>query len=112
MGAIQAEHGAFVDGEAHRNRTSAQLRSDRHRGAAARSRRPDLLLVEPDVFHAPAVEDAIGGEGHPHDVRLPTGRPAPIEDDRPSNVFGQFSFDLPNQPLPLLGVRFSRLLLD
>jgi hypothetical protein len=44
----------------------------------------ELLLVEPDVFHAPAVEDAVGHDRPPLDMRLPAGRAAVVKNDRPS----------------------------
>src|SRR5438034_5926922 len=65
------------------------------------------LIVEPDVFHAPTVDDAVGRDGQPIDLRLPTGRAAPIEDDRPGPVFGHFPLDFPDQVFALLGVGFG-----
>src|SRR5262245_57720203 len=65
------------------------------------------LSVEPDVFHAPAVEDAVD-----HDVGLPTHRATVVKDDRPGAVFGQLSLNFPHQLLALWGVRLNGLPLD
>src|SRR5215831_9169821 len=67
-------------------------------------------IVEPDLFHAPAIEDAVRRQGHAFDVRLPASGTAPIEDDRPGAVFRQFSFDLPHQVFALPDVGFRGLL--
>jgi hypothetical protein len=53
---------------------------------ASRDGRPAGLSVEPDVFHAPAVEDAVGRDRQPFDIGLPTGCAAPVEDDRPGGA--------------------------
>ena len=53
---------------------------------ASRDGRPAGLSVEPDVFHAPAVEDAVGRDRQPFDIGLPTGCTAPVEDDRPGGA--------------------------
>src|SRR6516164_10274944 len=70
------------------------------------------LFVEPDVFHTPAVEDAIDHARPPLDVGLPTHRAAVVKDDRPGTVFGQLSLNCPHQRLALLGVRLNGLPLD
>src|SRR5262249_30772755 len=74
--------------------------------------RPFMSFVEPDVFHAPAVEDAVDHEGQPLNVRLPTRPAAAVEDDRSSIVLRQLAFDLPNQLLAVLLVCLARLLAD
>src|SRR5262249_55501131 len=66
-------------------------------------------VVEPDVFHAPTVEDTIGRYCQPFDTGLPAGCAAPIEDGWPCAVFRQFPFDLPDQFLACLRVGFGRL---
>src|SRR5262249_18552215 len=53
------------------------------RSAEVRLRCSTRSIVEPDVFHAPAIEDAVGRQGHAFDVRLPASGTAPVEDDRP-----------------------------
>src|SRR5215469_16396033 len=70
------------------------------------------LFVEPDVFHAPAVEDAIDHDRPPLDVGLPTRRSAVVKDDRPGAIFGQLPLNFPDQLLALLGVRLNGLPLD
>src|SRR5579862_6958168 len=77
---------------------------DRHRGSyterpdqcsrdrGALSGRSDKgLLVEPGVFHAPAVEDAVDHDRHALDVWLHAGAAAAVEDDRPGIVLSQRS---------------------
>src|SRR5271168_1664631 len=49
---------------------------------------PHALFVEPDVFHAPAVENAVDHDRHPLDVGLLAGAVAVVEDDRPGVVLG------------------------
>jgi len=46
------------------------------------------LLVEPDVFHAVAVVDAVDHGHEPLDIGLHAGPAARIEDDRPGAVLG------------------------
>jgi hypothetical protein len=59
------------------------------------------LFVEPDVLHAPAVEDAVDHHRQPLHPRLPTRRAAAVIDDRPGAVLRQLPFDLPYEPLPI-----------
>ena len=59
------------------------------------------LLVEPDVFHAPAVVDAVDHDREPLDIGLLAGRAARIEDDRSCRILRQLPFDLPYQLLAL-----------
>src|SRR6516165_5387424 len=70
------------------------------------------LLVEPDVFHAIAIVDAVHHRHEPRDIGLRTGAAARIEDDRPRPFLGQPPFDIPHQPLALVAVGLGRLLLD
>src|SRR5438552_7660883 len=70
------------------------------------------LFVEPDVLHAPAVEDAVDHDRQPLHMRLPAGRAAVVKDDRPGAVFRQLPLDLPYQLLALLGVGLDRLPID
>src|SRR5689334_24732526 len=69
----------------------------------------ELSPIEPDVFHAPTVEDAVDHQGQPLHIRLPTRPAAAVEDDRSGTVLRQIPFDLPNQLLSLLLVCFARL---
>src|SRR6516164_7147902 len=70
------------------------------------------LFVEPDVLHAPAVEDAVDHDGQPLDVGLPAGSLAGIKDDGPGADLGQLAFDRPQQLLAPSLVGLDRLLLD
>src|SRR5215471_17370994 len=70
------------------------------------------LLVEPGVFHAPTVEDAVDHDRPALDMGLPAGRAAVVEDDRSGAVFGQLPLDLPNQSLALLSVGLDGLPID
>src|SRR6516225_6114335 len=70
------------------------------------------LFVEPDVFHAPAVEMAVHYLGEPLDPRLPAVRTTGIEQDRPGDVRRQPALDLPENGLAPLRVALARLLFD
>src|SRR5215813_389965 len=68
-------------------------------------------LVEPDVFHAPAVKQAVNHQGQPLDVRVQAGCILRVKDDRPRAVLLKLPIDLPHQLAPLLLVGQHRLLL-
>src|SRR5262249_5412583 len=70
------------------------------------------LLVEPDVFHAPAVEMAVHHPGESLDPRLPADPTTGVEQDRPGDVRRQPALDLPENRLAPPRVAFARLLLD
>src|SRR6202047_740973 len=70
------------------------------------------LFVEPNVLHAPAVEDAVDQHRQPLHPRLPARRAAAVIDDRPGAVLRQLPFDLPYELLPILPIGFHRLLVD
>src|SRR5262249_19580736 len=70
------------------------------------------LLVEPDVFHAPAVEPAVGHRNQPFNARLFAARAARIQQYRSRGILGKAALDLPNELSPLLRVRFHRLRID
>ena len=70
------------------------------------------LIVEPQVFEARAVVDAVDHQGQPLDPRLPAGGLTGIEDDRANAVVGQLPFDLPDQLPALLAVGLHRLSVD
>ena len=70
------------------------------------------LALEPDVFHAPAVEGAIGHDGQSLDAWLPAGRLSCVIDDWPRPIHLQFFVDLPHQLFPLLLVGFHRFLVE
>src|SRR6266852_2522151 len=67
------------------------------------------LLVEPDVFHSPSVENAADHHRQPLYPRLPAGRLAVVGDDRPGSVLLQFLVDLPHQLLAFFLVGLHRL---
>src|SRR5262249_48695526 len=56
---------------------------------------PHALFIEPDVFHAPAVENAIHHDGQPLDVGLLASAVAVVEDNWPGVVLGQFALYRP-----------------
>src|SRR5438270_12512656 len=70
------------------------------------------LLVEPYIFEAPAVVDAVDHDRQPLDLGLAAGRAARIEDHRPGNVLDQLPFDLPYQLFALFRIGFHRLPID
>src|ERR1700730_13784219 len=73
---------------------------------------PAALLVEPDVFHAPAVVDAVDHDREVPDLGVPADSPTVKKDQRLSLVLRPPALDSPNEPLALFLVRFDRLLLD
>src|SRR5215472_11255066 len=70
------------------------------------------LLVEPNVFKAPAIKDAVDHHPQSFDSRLPAGGAPQVIDDRPRLILLQSPVDLPHQPLALLLVGLHRLLLE
>ena len=81
------------------------------RGAAAERACPDLaslpfasrvgpesrgLLVEPEVFEAPAVVNAVDHRSEPVDIRLPTARSPRMINDWSGAVLSQDTLDLPD----------------
>ena len=54
------------------------------------------LFVEPDVFHARAIGDAVDHYRQTLHIRLPAGRAAIVKDDRSGAVLRQFPLDLPH----------------
>src|SRR5258708_36561270 len=79
---------------------------------ARRIRRRERLTVQPGVFEAPAVVDAVDHDRQPFDVWLAATRGAVVKDDRPGAVFLQLAVDLPYQLFALLAVGFHRLPLE
>src|SRR5260370_30580742 len=79
---------------------------------AGRIRRREGLTVQPGVFEAPAVVDAVDHDRQPLDVGLAATRGAVVKDDRPGAVFLQLAVDLPYQLLALLAIGFHRLALE
>src|ERR1700732_3716790 len=71
-----------------------------------------VLLIEPDVFHAIAVENAVDHDRQPFDIGLPAGPVAVVKDDRPGAVLGKLALDCPHQLLAPSRGGLDRLLLD
>jgi len=63
------------------------------------------LPVEPDVFHAIAVVDAVDHCRQALHIGLLAGAAARIENNRPGALLGQSPFDLPYQLLALVHIR-------
>src|SRR5216684_4536129 len=82
------------------------------RVVAPRSYLRGLLLVQPDVLEAPAVEHAVDHDFQPLQSRLPACRKTQVIDDRARLILLQPAIDLPDQALALLLVGFHRLLLE
>src|SRR6516225_10044678 len=63
------------------------------------------LLVQPDVFHAKIVDDAVDHHSPALDLRLPAIGEAVEKDNRPRPVLGELFFRFPKQLfcLPLGG---------
>src|SRR5260370_3555324 len=70
------------------------------------------LLVEPDVFHARTIGDAVDHNRQALPVRPPAGRAAVVEENLSGAVLRQLPFDLPHQLLALFLVGLDRLSID
>src|SRR5262249_49422497 len=70
------------------------------------------LSGEPEVFEARAVVYAVDHVGEALHLRLPAGRNAAVEDDRPRVILDQLLLDLPDQPPARARIGLSGLLLD
>src|ERR1700752_2916953 len=53
-------------------------------------------FTEPDVFHAPAVVDAVGHQGQVLDPGLAAGGAGRVVEHRPDTCLGEDAFDLPH----------------
>src|SRR4051812_12452203 len=93
----------------YRPHTPPATRSPAMRG---RTRRPSTLLIEPPVFAAVCVVEAVDHQGHVLDIGLPAGAGAGIEDDRAGDLLGGPAFDRPDHLLALFLVALHRLPLD
>jgi hypothetical protein len=70
------------------------------------------LFVEPDVFHAPAVVDAVDHDGQAPDLGVPAiAAPAEVK-QRLGVVVDEAALDLSDDALAFFLVRLPRLLLD
>ena len=79
-----------------RDRTANFVHPRLHRLGRMRSKARALLLVEPDVFHARAIGDAVDHYRQTLHLRLPAGRAAIVKDDRSGAVLRQFPLALPH----------------
>src|SRR5215469_9814129 len=70
------------------------------------------LFVEPEVFEAEAVVNAVDHHSHPLHLRVAARRLSGVEDNRTGAVLGQPPFDFPYQMLAFVLVGFGRLLID
>ena len=70
------------------------------------------LSVEPNILEAPIVIDAVLVLHVPLHVGVPTGVGGVVRDNRVGNVLSQLSFDLPDQLLSLVPIRFLRLFVE
>src|SRR5262249_48771394 len=64
------------------------------------------LSVQPDVFHAPIVDDAVDHHRPIFHLWLPAIGEAVVKYDRPRPVLRQLAFDLPYQLLALSFIGF------
>src|SRR5260370_4149454 len=70
------------------------------------------LTIEPDVFHAPAVVDAVAHDRQPLDIGLPAVPSRRVVDDRPGAILRQLLLDRPHQGLALVLISLDRLPVD
>src|SRR5260370_35861910 len=71
-----------------------------------------LLFVEPDVFEAPAIVDAVDHDRQTLDPGLPAGAAGRVKDHRADRSFRQYPFELPDDLLALFRIGLHRLLID
>src|SRR5215813_10771905 len=64
------------------------------------------LPVEPQIFVARAVVNAVDHDGQALHLRIPAGRGAVVVDHRAGAVLLQLLVDLPHEPLALFGIGF------
>src|ERR1700730_5246481 len=83
----------------------------RARGSCSGSWAGSILLVAPDVFHAPAVVDAVGHQRQVFDPGPPAGGAGRIEKHRAHARLREDTLDLPHQLLALFRVDLNRLLI-
>src|ERR1700732_568131 len=81
-------------------------------GSGEHSEVKTTLLVEPDVFHARTIGDAVDHDRQALHVGPPAGRAAVVEENWSSAVLRQLPFDLPDQLFALFLVGLDRLSID
>src|SRR5258708_27774839 len=67
-----------------------------------------LLFVEPDVFEAPAIVDAVDHDRQTLDPGLPARAAGGVKDHRSDRRFHQYLFELPNDLLALFRLGLPR----
>src|ERR1700720_3828394 len=70
------------------------------------------LFIQPDVFEAPAIVDAVDHYRQALDPGLPAGAAGRVKDDWANRSFRQYPFELPDNPLALFRIGLHRLLID
>src|SRR5215472_10189582 len=73
---------------------------------------PKELLVEPDVFDAPAVVDAIDHRRQTFHLGVPAGRAPRMKNDRPRSLLLQCRIDIPDELPAPLRVGLARLSME
>src|SRR5262249_46424453 len=89
------------------NREVFKRTGSRHRGWHLVGAAP--LWVEPYVFEAEVIDDAVGHHRPALHPRLPAISKAVVEDDRSGAVLGELSLDFPDEFFALVGVALGRL---
>src|SRR5215472_5444695 len=82
----------------------SRLESPRHRRGCW------CLSLQPGVFEAPAIEEAVDHHRDPVHARVTAGAEPVLVDDRPGSVLLQTTINLPDQFLALLLIGLDRLL--
>ena len=73
---------------------------------------PLRLPIQPDIFHSPAVVDAVHLQFETIDIWRPACRFPHVVEDRASDVFLNAPVDFPHEFVPLRRVSLHRLLID
>jgi len=76
--------------------------------AAAKRR----LFIEPNILHAPAIEQAVNHDRQSFQLGSPAGREAVVVKNRSSTILLQFLVDFPNEISALLWIWLRRLLIE
>src|SRR6516164_1973129 len=92
-----------------RRKSSRSARRAQSLATSSTSRNLRRLFVEPPVFAAIAVEDAVDHDRRAFEVRLPAGREPVVEDNWPGDILGELALDRPQYLLAARGVALHRL---
>src|ERR1700709_1062166 len=71
-----------------------------------------LSLSQPDIFHAPAIKDAVDHNSHILHLGPPAGAAAEVVDHWTYRILGQFFVDIPRDLFALFLILLGRLLAD